>query len=54
MPLSDLALTVRLTGAPYGITTHPGSRTTSYLRPGGPVAAFEMATAERVDNLHFL
>lgn len=54
LPLSDLAVTIRLTGAPYGITTHPGSRTTSYLQPGDAVAASEMATAERVDHWYFL
>jgi lysophospholipase L1-like esterase len=53
-PLSDLAVTVRLTGVPSGITIHPGSRTTSYLQAGDAVVAPEMATAERVDHWYFL
>ena len=53
-PLSDLAVTVRLTGVPSGITIHPGSRTTSYLQAGDAIAAPEMATAERVDHWYFL
>jgi lysophospholipase L1-like esterase len=53
-PLSDLAVTVRLTGVPSGITIHPGSRTTSYLQAGDAVAAPVMASAEHVDHWYFL
>jgi lysophospholipase L1-like esterase len=52
--LSDLAVTVRLTGVPSGITIHPGSRSTSYLQAGDAVATPEMATAEQVDHWYFL
>jgi lysophospholipase L1-like esterase len=53
-PLSDLAVTVRLTGAPAEITGHPGSRTTSYLQAGDAVSAPELSSAVRVDHWYFL
>lgn len=53
-PLSDLAVTVYLRGAPAGVTSHPGSRTTSYLHAGDAVSATELAGAVRVDHWYFL
>ena len=53
-PLSDLAVTVYLRGAPADVTSHPGSRTTSYLQAGNAVSAAELATAVRVDHWYFL
>lgn len=53
-PLSDLAVTVYLRGAPADVTSHPGSRTTSYLQAGDAVSAAELATAVRVDHWYFL
>ncbi len=53
-PLSDLAVTVYLRGAPTDVTGHPGSRTTSYLQAGNAVAAPDLATAVRVDHWYFL
>jgi lysophospholipase L1-like esterase len=53
-PLADVAITLRLTGVPDGITTHPGSRTTSYLEAGDAVSAAEMANAARVDHWYYI
>jgi lysophospholipase L1-like esterase len=53
-PLSDLAVTVYLRGAPADVTGHPGSRTTSYLQPGDAVSAADLATAVRVDHWYFV
>ncbi len=52
-PLSDLAVTVRLKGAPADVTGHPGSRTTSYLTSGDAVSA-DLALAARTDHWYFL
>jgi len=53
-PLSEVAVTVHLKGAPKEITAHPGSRTTSYLRAGDAVAAIELAASVKVDHWYFL
>jgi lysophospholipase L1-like esterase len=53
-PLSDLAVTVHLTGAPADVTGHPGSRTTSYLQAGDAVSAPDLPRAARVDHWYFL
>jgi lysophospholipase L1-like esterase len=53
-PVSDLAVTVRVRGAPPDVTGHPGSRTTSYLQAGSAVAAADLTTAARVDHWYFL
>jgi lysophospholipase L1-like esterase len=53
-PLSDLAVTLHLAGAPPEITAHPGSRTTSYLQPGDAVSALTLAAPVRVDHWYFL
>ena len=53
-PLSDLAVTVYLRGAPADVTGHPGSRTTSYLQAGNAVAATDLPAAARVDHWYFL
>ena len=53
-PLSDLVVTIRLTGVPEGITTHPGSRQTSFLQPGDAVSAPDMADAQKIDHWYFL
>ena len=52
--LSDLAVTIHLNNAPSGITTHPGSRTTSYLQSGDLVSAAELPKAAAVDHWYFL
>lgn len=53
-PLSDLAVTIHLVGAPDGVTSHLNSRATSYLQAGDLVSAAEMPTAEHTDNWYFL
>ena len=52
--MSDLSITIRLTGVPEGITIHPGARTTSYLQAGDFVGAEEMPDAIRVDHWYFI
>jgi lysophospholipase L1-like esterase len=53
-PLSDLAITVHVNGAPADVTGHPGSRTTSYLQAGDVVSAAELPAAARVDHWYFV
>jgi lysophospholipase L1-like esterase len=53
-PLSDLAVTIFLRGAPDGITTHPGSRETSYLVAGNAVSAQTLPGASQADHWYFL
>ena len=53
-PLSDLAVIVRLVGAPADVTGHPGSRTTSYLQAGDATAAADLSAAVRVEHWYFL
>ena len=38
-PLSNLAVSIHVRGAPPDVTGHPGSRTTSYLQAGDAVSA---------------
>jgi lysophospholipase L1-like esterase len=53
-PLSDLAVTMHLTGGPIGITTHPGSRETSYLVAGDSVSAADLSKAVQTEHWYFL
>ena len=53
-PLSDLAVTIYVRGAPADVTGHPGSRTTSHLQGGDAVTAPELPAAARVDHWYFL
>ena len=53
-PLSDLAVTIYLRGAPDGITTHAGARATSYLAAGQSVSAADMSAALHIDHWYFL
>jgi lysophospholipase L1-like esterase len=53
-PLSDLTVTIYLEKVPEGITTHPGSRETSYLEAGDSVSAPEMPAAAKIDHWYFL
>jgi len=54
VPLSDLAVTIYLRGAPEDITTHAGSRATSYFVAGQSVSSAAMPTAGRIDHWYFL
>jgi lysophospholipase L1-like esterase len=53
-PLSDLVVTMHLTGGPTGITTHPGSRETSYLAAGDEVSAADLSKAAQTEHWYFL
>ena len=53
-PLSDIAVTIRLRGAPVAITGHPGSRTTSYLQSGDVATAPDLPDAVPVVHWYFL
>ena len=53
-PLSDIAVTIHLRGAPAAVTGHPGSRTTSYLQPGNDTTALELPAAVPVVHWYFL
>ena len=53
-PLSDLAVTIYVPGAPADVTGHPGSRTTSFLQAGDAVSSHELRSAVRVEHWYFL
>jgi lysophospholipase L1-like esterase len=53
-PLSDLAVTIHVRGAPSGVTGHPGSRTTSFLQAGNAATSAELPRAVRVEHWYFL
>jgi lysophospholipase L1-like esterase len=53
-PLSDLAVTIYLRGAPDGITVHSGSRATSYFCLGNAVSATALPSAQPVEHWYFL
>ena len=53
-PMSNLAVTIQLRGAPSAVTGHPGSRTTSYLQPGDAASALELTSAAAVVHWYFL
>ena len=52
--LSDLAITIRLGDLPGGITTHSGSRETSYFQAGAAVSAPDMPNAAHTDHWYFV
>lgn len=54
LSLSDLAVTIHLKNPPDGITTHAGSRATSYLTSGDSVSAPELPSAQTFDHWYFL
>ena len=53
-PLSNLAVSIHVRGAPPDVTGHPGSRTTSYLQAGDAVSAPDLPTAVAVDHWYFV
>lgn len=53
-PLADVAVSMRLKGAPDAVTTHDGSRATSYLVHGDAVSAPELASPQTVQHWYFL
>ena len=52
-PLSNIAITIHVRGAPADVTGHPGSRTTSYLQAGSAVSAPALPDAVPVDHWYF-
>jgi lysophospholipase L1-like esterase len=53
-PLASVAITLFVSEAPADITSHPGSRCTSYLQEGRHVAARELPEAVKVEHWYLL
>jgi lysophospholipase L1-like esterase len=53
-PLSDLAVTIRVTDPTNAITGHPGARCTSYLQGGDKVREPELPKAARTLHWYYL
>lgn len=53
-PLADAAITMQFKQVPEILTTHPGSRATSYAEPGAALAAPTLPTAAKVVHWYFL
>jgi len=53
-PLSDLVVTVHVNNAPDGVTTHAGSRATSYFVHGDAVTAIQLPSPQSIDHWYFL
>ena len=53
-PLSNLAVSIYVRGAPPHVTGHPGSRTTSYLHAGHAASAPALPDAVPVDHWYFI
>ena len=53
-PLSDLAVTIHIQGAPDGVTTHAGSRATSYFTAGDAVTETTLPSPQITDHWYFL
>lgn len=51
---SDMAITLQIDSVPGQETSHPGSRSTSYLAPGDLASAVELTNAQTVDHWYFL
>jgi lysophospholipase L1-like esterase len=53
-PLSDVAISIRVQGAPTDVTGHPGSRTTSFFQAGDAMTASALPDAVRVEHWYFV
>ncbi|MFZ0430989.1 MAG: SGNH/GDSL hydrolase family protein [Acidobacteriota bacterium] len=53
-PLSDVVVSIYVTQAPEDVTSHPGSRTTSYLQSGERVSAVDMPEATKFEHWYIL
>jgi lysophospholipase L1-like esterase len=51
---ADLAITVRLLSLPAKVAGHPGSRATSYLKPGAGTAYESLAGATKIVHWYFM
>jgi lysophospholipase L1-like esterase len=52
--LSDLAITMHVKGPPDGVTTHAGSRATSYFTHGDAVSEVVLPSVQTIDHWYFL
>jgi lysophospholipase L1-like esterase len=53
-PLSDLAVSIYLKGAPPEFTTHPGARAPSFFKAGDLASAPDLNDAARTEHWYFL
>jgi lysophospholipase L1-like esterase len=53
-PLSDLTITIQLNEVPELVTTHSGSRETSYIQSGAMVSAEDLPAAAHTDHWYFI
>ena len=53
-PLSDVAVTIHFDGTSAAVTSHPGSRSTSYLQTGDAVSAADLPAAARMQHWYIL
>ena len=53
-PLSDLTITIQLNEVPELVTTHSGSRETSYIQSGALVSAEDLPAAAHTDHWYFI
>ena len=53
-PLAEIAITIHVKEAPATITSHPGSRTTTYLAGGNQVSAAELPQATTIERWYFI
>jgi lysophospholipase L1-like esterase len=53
-PLAEVAVTMRCRQVPAMLTTHPGSRATSYVQPGADLSAPTLPEATAVVHWYFL
>ena len=54
LPLSDLAVTIYLKNAPDDVTTHSGSRATSYFTSADAVSLIDLPSAQIADHWYLL
>lgn len=54
LPFSDLVVTIHLKNVPDGITTHAGSRATSYFTHGDVVSEIKLPNSQPIDHWYFL
>lgn len=54
LPLSDLVVTIHIKNAPEGISTHAGSRATSYFTHGEAVSEIKLPNSQPIDHWYFL
>jgi lysophospholipase L1-like esterase len=53
-PLADVTISIHVQEAPWTVTCHPGSRTTSYLLAGNSVGAPELPQAIKIEHWYFI